>query len=168
MIGLNDHCNSLWVEGILECIQDLMGEPLLHLQAPRKDVNHPCDLAEPNNVFIRNVCHMCTSYEWQHMVFTHGVQFNVFDNDHLTAGLFEHGAAYHCFCVLSVSLGNELHGLGNAFRCFFQAFPGNVFTQGCDDLAVMCFQLFCRFGIIAVCLGIAFVVTHHLSPKYSQ
>ena len=35
---------------------------------------------------------MCTSYEWQHMVFTHGVQFNVFDNDHLTAGLFEHGA----------------------------------------------------------------------------
>ena len=38
----------------------------------------------------------------------------------------------------------------------FPGLPGNVFTQGCDDLVVMCFQLSVVSGIIAVCLGIAF------------
>ena len=43
------------IEDLLERSRDLVGQPLLHLEAPGEDVNDPGDLGKTNDLAVRQI-----------------------------------------------------------------------------------------------------------------
>ena len=69
MLCLNDNCHAKGFQRVIDGLLDLHGQPLLDLQPARIDIHHPCNLAQPGDIFIGNVGHMSLPYKRDHVMF---------------------------------------------------------------------------------------------------
>ncbi len=82
---------------------------------------------------------MRLAHEGHHVMLTEGIELYVLDDNHLLVVLVEHGRTQYLLGVKVVSVGEEEHGLGYAFRGFQQALTLRIFTQQAQDgLVVLC------------------------------
>ncbi len=70
-------------------IGDLARHAFLHLQAPRKHIDHARNLAEAQHFAARNVGHVRYTIKGQHMMLAQAVILDVFDDDHFVVSHFE-------------------------------------------------------------------------------
>lgn len=133
MPGFDHHRYAEGVEGGVDTAKDLVGQSFLHLKAPGEDIDHPGEFTEADNVAVGNIGDMDLAKKRQHMVFTKGIQFNIFNEDHFAVFFPEHGGTQDSRSILLVPLGKELHGFCGAFGGFQQTLPGCIFADFFDD-----------------------------------
>jgi hypothetical protein len=117
VFGADQHANAGWREGVVQCIGDLRGEALLHLQSSRKGINKAWDLREANDATARHVTDGGDTREREEVVFTEGVEWDSLNHDEVSSRcahrLFEDGAENFVW-VARVATGELEHGASNA------------------------------------------------------
>ncbi len=83
VLGLNNDPHSFGPGEFHHRIGNLGGEVFLNLQAPGKDIDDTRHFGQTNHFAVRDLGHVTLTDKRQHMVFTHGVQLDVLNNDHL-------------------------------------------------------------------------------------
>src|SRR4051812_3859362 len=68
VLGLDDHADAPRGQVVLQPVGDLLGEPLLHLQVVREQLDHPGELGQPENPAPRQVGHVRGAPEGQQVV----------------------------------------------------------------------------------------------------
>ena len=84
---------------------------------------------------------MCLSKEGQHVVFAHRVYFDVLDKHHFGIRFVKNGRFNELIGILFVAAREKLHGFGDAFGCFEQAFSARVFAELGNDCFVEVLQI---------------------------
>ena len=96
MFGAHQHANAGRCERVVECVGDLRGEALLHLQSSRKGINEARDLREANDSTARHVTDGGDPREREEVVFAEGMERDAFDYNEIASRgarrLFKHGA----------------------------------------------------------------------------
>ena len=67
----------------------------LHLQAMREYIDYTGYLAQPGDIAVRNISHVCLPVERQHVMFAKGEEIDIFHNHHLTVFFLEFSRAKH-------------------------------------------------------------------------
>ena len=80
---LHDHAHAPRLEALHQEVGDLLGHPLLDLQAARVHLDDPRDLRQPDHPAPRDVGHGGRPEERQQVVLAQGVERDVLDDDHL-------------------------------------------------------------------------------------
>ena len=133
VLRLNDHRHAQRVEGFLYAVFNLLGEAFLYLQPAGKSIYHTWYLTQAHNSSVRNIRHMRLAHEGHHVMLAEGIELYVLHDNHLLVVLVEHGRTQYLLGVEVVSVGEEEHGLGYAFRGFQQALTLRIFTQQAQD-----------------------------------
>src|SRR5438128_11248682 len=68
MARFNDHADALWLDGFLNSLGNLRGQPLLDLQAAGENFDAPRDLAQADDFAVRNICDVNFAKKGQPMV----------------------------------------------------------------------------------------------------
>ncbi len=55
MARFNDHADALWLDGFLNGLGNLRGQPLLDLQAAGENFDEPRDLAQADDFAVRTI-----------------------------------------------------------------------------------------------------------------
>jgi len=56
MARFNDHADALWLDGFLNGLGNLRGQPFLDLQAAGEDFDQARNLAQADDFAVRNIC----------------------------------------------------------------------------------------------------------------
>ena len=159
--GLDDHGDAPGMQGILDAVADLLGQALLDLQAAGVSLYDAGDLGKSRDLSVGDVGDMGLPDERQHVVLAQGEEFDVLDDDHLVVGLVENGGLHDGSAILSVTLCQELPGLGHPFGRFDESLPLRILSEQFQNGLYMSCELFCRlfvvFFYLSVRHGIVFV-----------
>ncbi len=68
MARFNDHADALWLDGFLNGLGNLRGQPFLDLQAAGEDFDQARNLAQADDFAVRNICDMDFAKERQDVV----------------------------------------------------------------------------------------------------
>jgi hypothetical protein len=134
MRGLDDDRDAKRPNFFFDGRRDLRGEPLLHLQAPRKRVDDAWDLAQANHLAIRNVGDVSFAEERQQVMLAEAVQIDVADDDHFVVRHGEERAVDHIVDVDVVAAREKLQRLLHPTRCLQQPLAGWVFAKRGEQL----------------------------------
>src|SRR5581483_2211783 len=130
MLRLDDHTDTARTQFLFKRQSDLLGQPLLDLQAPGEHVDHARHFGESDDAPVRNVGHVRPAEEWQHMVLAQRVELDVPHHDHaLVAGLLEERVADDLGRVHRVPTREKLQGLRDAHRRLHQPFAIRILAQ---------------------------------------
>jgi thioredoxin len=136
VFGTDQYANAGWCEGVVECVGDLRGEALLHLQSSRKCVNEARDLREANNATARHVANGGDAREWEEVVFAEGVERDAFNNDEIasrgTRRLFEDGAE-NLIRITGVAAGKFEQRASHTARGINETVARWILTNGAQD-----------------------------------
>ncbi|MCY1532760.1 hypothetical protein D9M68_680490 [compost metagenome] len=80
---------------------------------------------------------MCLSKKRQHMMFTHGEDFNIFYHYHLTIVFSEHSRPENFFRFNIISMGKILQCLCHPFWGLQQAFTLRIFSKVFQNIFIM-------------------------------
>src|SRR6476646_2711356 len=116
MARLNDHANALRVNSVLNSFRKLYRKSLLYLQAAGKDIDQPGNLAQPQDLAIRDISHMDLAEKRQQMVLAEAKHFNVFNDDHFVVRHVKKRALQDLVGVLLIALGEILQRLLHTLR----------------------------------------------------
>ena len=83
MGGFDDDGNAERMERVLDAIADFDGESFLDLEASGVCFDDSGDFAEAGDLAVRDVGDVGLADEREHVVFAHGVEFDVFHEYHL-------------------------------------------------------------------------------------
>lgn len=86
-----DYSDTEWLEGVLDAVFNLLGEAFLNLKATCVGIDDTWYFAEANDLAIGDVGNVGFSDEGYEVVLAERVDFDVFDDDHLTVVFVEHG-----------------------------------------------------------------------------
>src|SRR5579864_136460 len=103
--GLDDDANPPGRERPVERLRDLLRHLLLKLQAVGEDADQARDLAQANDLALRQVAHVAGAEEGQHVVLAQAVERDVLDHDHLVVVLVEDGACDDVLGAHAVPVG---------------------------------------------------------------
>jgi hypothetical protein len=136
MFGANQHANAGWREGVVQCIGDLRGEALLHLQSSRKGIHKAWDLREANDATARHVANGGHARERQKVVFAEGVEWDPLNNDKVASRcahrLLEDGAE-NLVRIAGIAAGELEHGASNAAWGIDEPVARWVLANGAQD-----------------------------------
>jgi hypothetical protein len=128
--------NAGWREGVVQCIGDLRGEALLHLQPSRKGINKAWDLREANDAAARHVANGGHARKWKQVVFTEGVERDPLNHDEVASRcarrLLEDGAE-DLVRIAGVAAGELEHGASNAAWGIDEPVARWVLANGAQD-----------------------------------
>ena len=130
---LDDHGDAERLQGFLDAVADLDGEPFLDLEAAGIGLDDAGDLAESRDLSVRDIGDVVLADEGEHVVLAEGEQLDVLDDDHLLVLLVKDRRADDLDAVLGIALGQELHRLRHALGRLLQAFPLRVLAQQSQD-----------------------------------
>ena len=170
MGSLDNNGHTERLEGLLDAVSDLHGEPFLNLEPAGISVHNPRNLAEPGYVTVWYIGNVSLAVKRQEMMLAHGIELNVFYQNHLLIFFLEHGALENCHRVNLVTVHQELHAFGHPFRSFKETFPGWVFSQQTEYVLVMlrqftgCFRR--EYFFFLVCHKTASFQTGHKVNNY--
>ena len=101
---------------VADRVGDLVGQPLLHLQAAAEDVDEPRNLAEADHLVARNVGDVALAEERQQVMLAQAVEVDVLDDHHLAIIDREQRVVEHLVDVGVVSAGQKLERLLDPLR----------------------------------------------------
>src|ERR1700722_4617154 len=134
--GLDHHAHSLGINRILNGIGDLPCKPLLHLQAPGKDLHQPGYLAQADHLALRDVGHVDLAEKRQHVMLAKRENLDISHDHHLVVVHIEQSAAQNLRRILAVTLSEKSHRLRRPGGRFQQAITLRVFAQTSDQLGI--------------------------------
>ena len=129
MLGLDHHADAFGGEGVHDGGGHLVGEPLLDLEAAGEEVDDPRELADAEHLAFGDIANVALSKEGQHVVLAQAVELDVADDDHVVVFDGEDGIVDDLLQILSIALGQELHGLGGAVGGVDQPLAGGVLSD---------------------------------------
>ena len=141
---------------LLDGIPDLDSQPLLHLQPSGVILDHTGNLAQSCNRSVGDISHMGLSYEGQHVVLAHGVQFDIPHKDHLLVFFLKKGRPDNLYAVVSIPLSKELKGLCDPLRCLLKSLPIRILANQGKDFSHMRSYLFRHLSVVEF----TFLVSH--------
>ena len=80
---------------------------------------------------------MRLAVEGDHMVFTHRIEFDILDDNHLFVLLLESRRQQNLFRILRITLRQEAHRFGHPFRGFQQPFTIGILSQKFQNSTIM-------------------------------
>ncbi len=91
MLGAHDHRYTTRLQHRFDRFGDLHGHFLLNLQAASIGFDDPRQLADADDPLMRQISHMCSPDDGNHMMFAMADEGNITQDDHLivTIGLAE-------------------------------------------------------------------------------
>ena len=101
---------------------DLLGEPLLDLQAARERVHDARDLAEADDAFLWQIRDVHLAEKRQQVVLAHAEELDVLHHHHFVIRNAECRSIENIFRVLQIAAGEELKRFFEALGRFAQAF----------------------------------------------
>src|SRR3954470_3001564 len=104
--------DALRVDRLHDDLRDLLGEPLLELQAARVEIDEPRELAYAEHLAVRQVADVAAAEERQHVVLAHAVDLDVLHDDHAAGVLREERVVDHLRRLGAVAVGEEAQRLG--------------------------------------------------------
>src|SRR5688572_17909062 len=107
----------------------LVGEPFLDLQPARKCVHQAGDLAETDDVPLRDVGDVALAEKWQQMVLAEAVEIDVLDDHHLAVIDGEQCAIEDGVDIGVISAGQEFHCLADPERSAHEALAAGILTE---------------------------------------
>ena len=87
----------------LNCLRNLHGQTLLHLQTTGKHFHQARDLAQTDHFALGNVGHVHLAEEWQHVMLAKAEHFDVLHDHHLVVIHAEQRGLQHLFRVFADS-----------------------------------------------------------------
>jgi len=167
--ALNHNDDTDWVEDGLDSVANLLAEALLDLEAARVHVNDARELAEADDVVTRKVCHVSFADEGHHVVFAHGVDVNVADDDHFAVGFAEDGAIDEVLQFLRVAGGEEAERFGDAHGGLLKTFAVGVLPNRLQNSAhASGHGLQAFFGLTLFNLGVGELISEHVADLGSS
>lgn len=134
---LQHHAGAAGIQFLHHQIGDLLRHPLLHLRPFRDDLHDAGQLAQADDLAVRDIGDVGLAEERQQMVFAHAFEVDVLHEDHFVV-FFDEGLAEDLGGVLMQSREQFLIHAGDAIRRFEQPVPFRVFSHGNEDLANRC------------------------------
>mmetsp|Transcript_1386 Transcript_1386/g.3030 ORF Transcript_1386/g.3030 Transcript_1386/m.3030 type:complete len:228 (-) Transcript_1386:134-817(-) len=141
---LNHDSDTMRVERFLQRGCNLLGQALLHLKPPRKELRHTHELGQTDHLAPREVGDVCSPVERDKMMLAHAEELDVAKHDHLVRVLCEYRLVEHRVQILLVPLGEEAHCLDIPGGCLDEALARGVLPQFLEQC---CYR--------SLCLGIA-------------
>ena len=136
MFGTDQYANAGWCEGVVECVGNLRGEALLHLQSSRKGINKARNLREANDATARHVTDGGHTRERKEVMLAKGVERNSLHNDEVASWcarrLLEDGAENFVW-VARVAAGELEHGASNAGWRLYEPVARWILANGTQD-----------------------------------
>jgi hypothetical protein len=127
--GLDHDAHAARAQHVVERPGDLLGEPLLHLQAAREHVDHAGELREADDAPVRDVGDVRLPEERQQVVLAERVQLDLAHHHHLLAVDLEQRVADDAARVEAVAAREERHRLGDAGRRLDEAVALGVLAE---------------------------------------
>jgi len=128
VLGFDDDGYSQRPQNLLYDIAYFDGQALLHLKAAGEDIYHARYLAQTYYVTVGNVGDMRLAEKGQDVVLAQRVHLDIFDQHHFAAAFGKHGGSQDGFGILSIALGQKLHGLCCPLGSLPETFSLGVFT----------------------------------------
>src|ERR1700721_3201788 len=136
MASLNHNTPPLWLFSFPKCIRDLACHALLHLQTPREDFNQTSNLAEPDNLALRNIRHVYLAKKRQHVVLAERKHLYIFHDDHLVVVHIKERAAQDFAGVFLITLRQKCQGFFYTLWRRKQSIALRVFSNATQNLAI--------------------------------
>src|ERR1700730_1762561 len=135
VLRLDDHHHPTWFQRVHQGVGYLAGHPLLHLRAPRIDIDQPGQLGKPGDLalVVRDIADVRDPDEREQVMFARPVHLDVADDDHLVMVRVEHGAEH---VLRALPQPGELLRVGprDPGRGVAQAVALRVLADGEEDL----------------------------------
>src|SRR5688572_10070465 len=132
---LDDDRDAERLELLHQRLGDLRREPLLHLQPAREDVDDAGDLAQPDDLAVRNVGHVAFAEERQQVMLAEAVHVDVAHHHHFIVGNVEERAVDDFVHVRAVPARQKAERLLDATRRLGEALAVGVLTKRGEQLA---------------------------------
>src|SRR5262245_34749728 len=118
-----------WIDLLTNGLGNLVGHPLLDLQATSEHVDQSRNLAETNDVALRDVRHVTLTKERQDMVLAEAVEIDVLHDDHLAVVDREERIVENAVDIGAVAAREELERFLNALWSPDQPLASRVLAQ---------------------------------------
>lgn len=102
---------------------------------PGEHVDDPRNLADAEDLLLRNIADMALSEEGEHVMFAETEKFDVPHDDHIVRLRFEEGAVDHRFQRLPVAAGQEVETLFDPCGGVDQSFPVGILPHLGENLS---------------------------------
>ncbi len=123
MYCINDDANTPGFEDALNTICNLCRQFFLHLQAPGKSFDNPCEFADADDFLVGQVANMCNSDYRGHVVFAMRLERNITQHDQFIVAIdFLERPLQKSDRVLSIPPEPVVVCQGDPFGCINQAF----------------------------------------------
>ena len=106
------------------------------MQAACKTLHDARYLAEPHDGAVGDVSDVGLAEERQQMVLAKGVYFDVLHDDDLFVVFVKEGALQNGLGVLSIAVGEEVHGLGCAHGGLEESLAAGIFAHVEENAAI--------------------------------
>ena len=126
--AFDDDGDALGIQRLLNAVADLYGEAFLYLQAAGERIDDPRNFAQSDDCSVWNVSYMGFSEEREHVVLAHGIDLDVFHDDHFGIFFMEQSAFEDVFRVDVVTVCEVLQRFRNALGCLEQSFAVGIFS----------------------------------------
>ena len=104
----HDDADAEWTNFVTKRFRNLIGEPLLHLQSPREDLDEARNLAQAEHAALRNVGDVALPEERQQVMLAETVEVDVLHDHHLVIIDGEECVVQNGVHVGGVAAGQEL------------------------------------------------------------
>ena len=129
MIRLDHDADARRLEHAAERIGNLIGEPLLDLEPPRKDLDDAGNLGQPDDPPVGQIRDVRTAEERQHVVLAHRVDLDVAHADHAFVLFFEQRVADDLVHVHAIAAREPLERCLDAGRRLRQALAFGILAE---------------------------------------
>src|SRR5947208_16472396 len=140
MARFNDHANSLWLDGFLNGLGNLRGQPLLDLQAAGEDFDQARNLAQADDFAVRNICDVNFAKERQDVVLAEAEHLDIFHDHHFVVTDRKQRLLQHGLWIFFVALGQKFEGAVDAMRSADETFADWVFIKTDEDFFDQLFE----------------------------
>jgi hypothetical protein len=87
MHGVDDDADTLRLQHGFDALCDLGRQLLLHLESTGEGIHDPCQLADPDDLVVRQITDVCLADDGRHMVFAMRFEVDAAQDDHLVVSL---------------------------------------------------------------------------------
>jgi len=134
VLGFYDDRDALGLQHRFQRVADLLGEAFLGLEPAGEHVDDARDLAEADDVLIRDVAHMHLADEGQEMMLAQAVAFDIGDDDHSIGLTGKKRVVHNRFQIFPVAFCQKLKGVCCPLGGFQKPFAFRVFADGLEKI----------------------------------
>ena len=134
MLRLDDDADAFGARLGHDGVRDLLGHPLLDLEAAREHVDDARELGDAEDLPHRDVADGALAVERQQVMLAERVELDVLEDHHVIGVAREIGVVDDRLELLTVAARQERHRLGDAVRRLLQSLAFGILAELDDDL----------------------------------